>query len=146
MVHMPFDVAHALLRLAWHESWSAALSALPQGPLATALEERRQSHEDLANEARETWNVQVTRRSKESQGKLRRDFFFGHIFLEVSLGVSEHFLDLPPLDVSLDVVEVVVKSIILLQEGQKHKIDFTKSLMFGFVYWCRVVPHQSLFG
>lgn len=50
--HMPFEVAHALLRLGWHESWFAALAALPEGH-----EERRESHQSLAKEARETWNV-----------------------------------------------------------------------------------------
>ena len=40
--HMPFEVAHALLRLGWHESWFAALAALPEGH-----EERRESHQSL---------------------------------------------------------------------------------------------------
>lgn len=57
MPQMPFDVARALLRFAWHRSWSVALSTLPPGELQTALAARQRRHGELAKEALETWNV-----------------------------------------------------------------------------------------
>lgn len=60
MPHMPFEIAHALLRFAWHESWSVSLATLPDGEEAEALAERRKSHESLAKEALETWNVMAS--------------------------------------------------------------------------------------
>ena len=51
--HMPFEIAHALLRMGWHESWFAALDSLKSGQFS----ERRDAHENLAKEAQETWNV-----------------------------------------------------------------------------------------
>ena len=59
MPQMPFDVARALLRFAWHRSWSVALSTLPPGELQTALAPRQRRHGELAKEALETWNVVV---------------------------------------------------------------------------------------
>ena len=59
MPQMPFDVCHALLRFAWHRSWSVALQTLPPGELQTALAPRQRRHGELAKEALETWNVLV---------------------------------------------------------------------------------------
>ena len=59
MPQMPFDVAHALLRFAWHRSWSTALQTLPAGELQMALAPRQRRHKELAKEALETWNVLV---------------------------------------------------------------------------------------
>ncbi|CAJ1369289.1 unnamed protein product [Effrenium voratum] len=56
--HMPFDAAHSLLRLGWHESWYASLTAVSELDGSTGqYEERRKGHKKLAEEARETWNV-----------------------------------------------------------------------------------------
>ncbi|CAE7907378.1 unnamed protein product [Symbiodinium sp. KB8] len=44
---MPFNVAHALVRLGWHTAWSAALRA----------EEVRQDHKKLGKEAKEAWQA-----------------------------------------------------------------------------------------
>ena len=55
LCHMPFDVAHALLRLAWHESWRESL--IRAEAIGSSYLESLKHHKERVKEARETWNV-----------------------------------------------------------------------------------------
>ena len=55
LCHMPFDVAHALLRLGWHESWRESLTRAEA--IGSSYPECLKRHKEQVKEARETWNV-----------------------------------------------------------------------------------------
>jgi len=72
---MPFEVAHALARLGWHESWNATLARveskldcekLPGG--SSVFDKYRSSHKRLVKEARQTWNILANKWAAEPRG------------------------------------------------------------------------------
>lgn len=73
--YMPFEVAHALARLAWHESWNATLARveskldcekLPGG--SGMFDKCRGAHKRLVKEARQAWNLLASKWAAEPRG------------------------------------------------------------------------------